>query len=38
MAEHVLDVMHRPPGFQQTRPGFVPEIVEMQIDRAKRRL
>jgi hypothetical protein len=32
MAEHVLDVMHRPTGFQQTRAAFVPQIMEVQID------
>jgi hypothetical protein len=36
MAEHVLDVMDRPPGFQQTRACFVPQIVEVQIDRVIR--
>jgi hypothetical protein len=37
MTEHVLNVMHRPPGFEQTRARFVPQIVEVQIDRATRR-
>jgi hypothetical protein len=34
MAEHVLHVMHRPPGFQQTRACFVTHVVEVQIDGA----
>jgi hypothetical protein len=37
MAEHVLDVVHRPPRFQQTRARFVPQVVEMQINRTIRR-
>jgi hypothetical protein len=32
MAEHVLDVVHRPPCLQQARAAFVPQIMEVQID------
>jgi hypothetical protein len=31
VTEHVLDVMDRPPGFQQPRARFMSQIVEVQI-------
>ena len=37
MAEHVLHVMHGPTGLEQARPAFVPEVVEVQVDRPIRR-
>ena len=38
MAEHVLHVVDRPTGLDQARAAFVPEVVEVQIDRPIRRL
>jgi len=38
MAEHVLHVMHGPTGLEQARAAFVPEVVEVQVNRPIRRL
>ena len=38
MAEHVLHVVHGPTGFQQAGTAFVPEVMEVQVDRPIRRL
>jgi len=32
MAKHVLNMMHRPTCFQESRAAFVSKIVEVQID------
>jgi hypothetical protein len=36
VAEHVLDVMHGPARFEQLGTAFLPEIVEVEIDRPVR--
>ena len=38
MAEHVLHVVDRPTGLDQARAAFVPEVVEVQVDRSICRL
>ena len=38
MAEHVLHVMHGPTGLEQARAAFVPEVVEVQVNRPIGRL
>ncbi len=38
MAEHVLHVVHGPTGFKQAGAAFMPEVVEVQVDRPIRRL
>jgi hypothetical protein len=32
VSQHVFHVVERPACFQQSRPGFVPEIVKVQVD------
>jgi hypothetical protein len=36
MAEHVLNVMHRPAALEEARPAFMTQIVEVEIDRTIR--
>ena len=38
MSQHVLHVVHGPTGLEQARAAFVPEVVEVQVNRPIRRL
>jgi hypothetical protein len=37
MSQHVLHVVHGPTGLEQARAAFVPEVVEVQVNRPIRR-